>query len=170
MHCAKCGSDNFSARGVCRPCHAAYMRVWVRQNWGKVRIAQQAYRKNNAEKVAATKKRWTSSEACKTMKRDYHLRMSFGLSLQEYITLAVKQGGCCAICRRQETKICRNGKLQPLSVDHDHATGKIRGLICDSCNVAIGRMDDDPRILRAAARYIEEHAGKAAPLAVIGGL
>jgi hypothetical protein len=56
-----------------------------------------------------------------------------------------KQGGICAICR--ETKIDR--------IDHDHKTGKVRGLLCHCCNAALGLFRDLPDRLRAAAEYLE---------------
>jgi uncharacterized protein YbaR (Trm112 family) len=61
-----------------------------------------------------------------------------------------EQGGVCAICRNPEAskKIC-------LSVDHDHATGKVRGLLCMRCNTAIERIDNVPDFLKNAATYLE---------------
>jgi hypothetical protein len=84
-------------------------------------------------------------------KFDRHLRRAYGITLHEYKALAEAQGGGCAICHQPSRKI-----HSQLSVDHDHATGKIRGLICHACNQSIGMMLDDPALLRAAADYIEQ--------------
>ena len=56
------------------------------------------------------------------------------------------QGGLCAICRQAPA----------VHVDHDHATGTVRGLLCFPCNAAIGHLRDDPQIMRRAAAYLEE--------------
>ncbi len=60
---------------------------------------------------------------------------------------ALKDGAKCAIC----------GFGGSLKVDHEHTSGKIRGVLCHNCNVAIGHMRDDPTRLRAAAQYLELH-------------
>lgn len=88
------------------------------------------------------------------------LRKNFDLSLDEYTALSATQGDCCAICGQPETET-RHGKVKELAVDHDHATGAVRGLLCKGCNTGIGLMLDDPTILRAAATYLEAHAEKA---------
>jgi hypothetical protein len=74
----------------------------------------------------------------------WELKHRYGLSLGEYHEKVSKQGGRCAICR-QEAK--------PLVVDHDHATGKIRALLCHKCNRLLGVVNDDPAWLRAALEY-----------------
>jgi hypothetical protein len=58
-------------------------------------------------------------------------------------------GAACQVCGS-------SGSNRRLSVDHDHTSGKVRGLLCASCNFAIGNMGDDPDKLRAAANYLEE--------------
>jgi hypothetical protein len=84
------------------------------------------------------------------------LRASFGLSLEDYELMLAAQDGACAICKQPETHK-RNGKVKALAVDHDHATGKVRGLLCFDCNTAIGKMKDSPEILTSAIRYLERH-------------
>jgi hypothetical protein len=81
---------------------------------------------------------------------DRHLRRTYNITLEEYQALAEAQGGGCAICHEPSRKIHTK-----LSVDHDHATGKIRGLLCHACNQSIGMMLDDPALLREKANYIE---------------
>lgn len=85
-----------------------------------------------------------------------YLLRDFGISLSEYNKLLALQKGVCAICHHAE-RVSRGGKLKRLAVDHDHSTGKIRALLCQHCNQAIGKMRDDPALLRAAAEYLECH-------------
>lgn len=78
-------------------------------------------------------------------------RLGFSLTEAEEVALYQRQGGCCAICGvgRQ-----LHG-LAGLYADHDHRTGKVRALLCPSCNGALGAMRDDPSLLRQAAGYLE---------------
>lgn len=93
--------------------------------------------------------------------RPYHRAMEmagvrrrvFGVESQTYDELVALQGGRCAICNRPETAM-RRGIVKTLSVDHDHATGRIRGLLCHQCNTAIGLMGDSPERLTSAIRYL----------------
>lgn len=75
----------------------------------------------------------------------------YGLSKTDFRELMERQGGVCAICRQPERA---RGK-RVLSVDHDHVSGRVRGLLCHHCNAAIGHFADDPARLRAAADYLE---------------
>jgi hypothetical protein len=86
-----------------------------------------------------------------TIKKHYRrntLRRVFGLSLEEYDGLLKSQEGGCAICGRT-TEIA-------LAVDHDHATGSVRGLLCRECNLGLGNFMDDPALLDAASSYLRK--------------
>lgn len=69
-----------------------------------------------------------------------------------------KQNGVCAICKKPETAKKQSGNgIKRLSVDHDHTTGAIRGLLCMYCNTALGKFKDDIEILKSAIVYLEAH-------------
>lgn len=91
--------------------------------------------------------------------RRYHLEANFGLTVQQYDAMLSAQGGRCAICSRtpDENFKYRPDRPFPLGVDHDHKTGKIRGLLCTRCNVMIGNASDDPKILELAIAYLLQH-------------
>ncbi len=78
-----------------------------------------------------------------------HLRLSYGMSLSDYYKLLDKQGGICIICKQ----LNRNGAR--LCVDHDHNTGRVRGLLCTQCNAILGYVNDNPLILKEAVKYLE---------------
>ena len=83
-----------------------------------------------------------------------HLRRkTYGIDQDEYLAMLDGQGGVCAICAQPETAT-RRGEVKALSVDHDHATGAIRGLLCQNCNTAIGLLGDNPERLQAAISYL----------------
>lgn len=89
--------------------------------------------------------------------RKWNLKSKFGLSMAEYDEMLKAQNGVCAICAAPETAKSTSTERDKkrLSVDHNHTTGKVRGLLCSMCNSAIGKLKDDPEIIRRAANYIE---------------
>lgn len=99
---------------------------------------------------------------------DYHMRRKFGITLARYSELLAEQGGVCAVCGEAPTfensgrwSKRRKGTAAEsrLVVDHDHATGKVRGLLCGRCNTGIGFLKDSPDIVRFALKYLEERNG-----------
>lgn len=91
-----------------------------------------------------------------TNSRKQKLFRDYGMTEEQYLTLAQKQGGVCAICHQPETHKHRNGRTCRLAVDHSHTTGAVRGLLCYTCNVAIGFLYDSPRLCESAAAYLTE--------------
>lgn len=89
-------------------------------------------------------------------KRWEKLLKQYGIDRQAYEKLEQEQGFLCAICREPETKRYKD-VLCRLVVDHDHRDGKIRGLLCRSCNIALGNFRDDPKRLQNAISYLNRH-------------
>lgn len=85
---------------------------------------------------------------CRLCKKGEKLKRDFGLTLDEYNMIWQRQGMVCAICGQ-----FAEGKGK--HVDHDHLTGKIRGILCSRCNQALGLMRDNPGIARKAMEYLE---------------
>jgi len=77
----------------------------------------------------------------------------YGIDMQEYRRLWLKQKGNCAVCRQPE----RTERNRLLTIDHDHVSGHVRGLLCSQCNRAIGLLQDDPKVIAAAAAYVRRH-------------
>ena len=111
-----------------------------------IREATRRWRANNPERAKA--KGRASSWKC-------GLRDKFGMTPEDYAERLEAQNGVCAICGKPETHK-RDGIVKPLAVDHCHETGAVRGLLCHSCNLGLGHMKDNPAVLQAAARYLEE--------------
>lgn len=82
---------------------------------------------------------------------------AYRLSDTEYRALLASQGGGCAICG-SPPEPGSGPSTKRLHVDHDHESGKVRGLLCTRCNPGLGYFGDSPERLRAAADYIEAHA------------
>lgn len=106
--------------------------------------------------------RFTKNNQCKECLQEYakqhqtrlHLKKRFDLTEKEYELMLEAQNGVCAICKEEEKIIDgQSKKKKPLSVDHCHNTGRIRGLLCTACNTGIGLLRHEPYILKAAAEY-----------------
>jgi hypothetical protein len=85
---------------------------------------------------------------------DYQRHRNFGVTPDQYRQQLAAQENCCAICKTPVTNLSRQ-----LAVDHDHATGKLRGLLCLKCNTALGKFGDSEELLLAALDYLRRHKG-----------
>ena len=90
--------------------------------------------------------------------KNSELKKMFGITLEDYKSMALSQEYKCAICGELETSIDANGIPRYMPVAHCHSSGKIRALLCAACNKALGGFKDNPDILRKAALYIERYS------------
>ena len=88
--------------------------------------------------------------------KERELKKNFNLTLEQYAEKLNNQNGVCAICERPEFRI-RKGKLESLGVDHNHTTNQIRGLLCHTCNSALGLFKDSPELLEKAIKYLRKY-------------
>jgi hypothetical protein len=79
--------------------------------------------------------------------RHYHLKRRYGIGAAEVEEMIAKQGGVCAICRERKAE----------HVDHDHVTGKVRGILCFGCNGGLGQFQDNTDWLARAIEYVTRH-------------
>lgn len=121
-----------------------------------VNRAGEKYRQANLEKSRAWGRKAAKSYRAKNPDkvRANNLRLRFDLTPEAYEKLLRRQNGVCATCLRSET-LLRHGKPQSLSVDHDHKTGKVRGLLCNQCNRALGLLEYRDGALLGLASYVE---------------
>lgn len=91
--------------------------------------------------------------------RKAHLKFKYGLTHDDVVALWDLQGQSCAVCWRPITVPPLEGgggsHMKYAAVDHDHATGEVRGLLCFQCNTGLGSFRDRPDVLREAAAYVE---------------
>jgi hypothetical protein len=105
-------------------------------------------------------KRYAREYYQRNRKRQRHVKVAykFGLSADQYEAMIEKQGNVCAICHEPEHRVDGKSKrLRELAVDHNHQTGKVRGLLCNACNAALGGFGDNVERLFSAAEYLREH-------------
>lgn len=149
--CSKCGEakapeDFYAGRNDCKGCHRVKVKAWREANPERRRAYKRAYAKT--EKHKAYKRAY--SKAHPEQQQRYRNSKVFGLADGEYEARLAAQGGACAICGELP-----NGKM--LAVDHDHATGRVRDLLCEGCNLGLGKFKDDLELLRKAFNYLERH-------------
>lgn len=106
------------------------------------------------ERHRAYVKRYAQANPEATMDKQY--QRYYGLTLSEYEAMVAARGGLCDICHRPES-MTQRGKVKRLSVDHDHDTGAVRGLLCSACNRALGFFGDDVTRVADAATYLAAH-------------
>jgi hypothetical protein len=103
----------------------------------KARAKAREWSKSHPEAKAAQRRKWLAANPEKS--RDQKLRSSYGMTAMDYDAMLAAQGGRCANpgCRTDAPR-----GMGRFHVDHDHRTGKIRGLLCNGCNLALGHLGD----------------------------
>jgi hypothetical protein len=162
-------------RGDCKACFSARAKARYAAKSDEIKAYVNMWRSENREHVRAWQKQYNAGR--KRENRDAHLRRTFGITLEDFDAMLAAQGGGCAICGRPAPE------GSSLHVDHDHETGVVRGLLCFTCNGALGMLTENDEFLTRAADYvtsggfvpsgapelIELARGRAAVLAPVGG-
>ena len=130
--------DNVDKRNRCKICYHESHRKWRNKNKDKRIKDSNDYYHNNKEKVKVVIER-------------SRLKRTYGITLEEFNEMSLKQNNVCAICGNKETE------SKKLAIDHNHATGEIRKLLCHKCNRGLGSFKDDIQILQNALNYLKEH-------------
>lgn len=104
----------------------------------------------DAEFMSVDGRQLYCSEDCKHFVKSLWNVGKYGITRDDYRDAWYRQGGVCVVCKQPE----RTARNHLLSIDHDHETGRFRGLLCSHCNRAIGLLQDDPKIIAAAADYL----------------
>lgn len=150
--CTKCGEtkplSSFQPRGgkktgtyfaQCKKCDGARRLEWIRNNPEKERAQQQ----RKIEKLRQDPVR----HALFLEKRNMHASVKrvkrYNLTEEEYVAMFERQEGVCAICKKPETSRNQKGTIRSLAIDHDHNTGKVRGLLCFRCNTNLGVIESE---------------------------
>ena len=120
----------------CRSCHN--------------KIQREKYNSDPMQKIKRQLRAGRAKEKNPESKRRSELKRLYKISLEQYVEIFISQGEVCAICKQE----CKTKKS--LSVDHNHKTGKVRGLLCNRCNRALGMFQDSKILLIRAAEYLKD--------------
>ena len=107
------------------------------------------YRKNNRKRIRNYQTEYDKNHHL--IRRNAHVKRTYGITLEEQNLMFDVQEGKCKICGKHQNEL-----KQPLVVDHNHVTGKVRGLLCHKCNSILGYINDDIRILENAIEYLKK--------------
>jgi hypothetical protein len=149
FHCATAMRDGH--RNECKECFRELSSARYRADPERVKERVRQWQRDNPDRVSAQRRRYKADGRKAAVDRRSYLRRKFGISPEEYDVLRAAQGGVCAICGaagRTDTS---------LHVDHDHRSGRIRKLLCFSCNAAIGHLRDDRKRLHRVIAYLDDH-------------
>lgn len=122
-------------------------KTWYAKNKESVSKRHKVWREKNREKFMSYGK--IDRKNNPTKYQNQWLRSKYNITLEEYFEMAESQNYTCPICKRHESMIG-----EQLLIDHDHKTGKVRGLLCRLCNQAIGMLKEDPATFNRALQYI----------------
>jgi hypothetical protein len=142
----KTGKDGY--RNDCKACLAARAHERYQRTKPAVIARVKRWQEQNPERYAAYLAEYRARPERKKADRAGHLKRKFGLTPEQYDEMLAAQDGRCMICRRPPAE----GKT--LDIDHDHETGRVRGLLCRNCNHGVGKFFEDVWLLMAAAGYL----------------
>lgn len=145
-------------------------KKWTASNIAHSNALQRAWRNENPEKVRAIKARrkikdpkcfgrydmnWRRKhpERARAKSRRSSLKFQYGITPEQFSATLAMQGGRCAICPNEISESVKRSAHQ----DHDHATGRLRGILCRSCNHGLGMFRDSPELLRCAIDYLSDY-------------
>jgi hypothetical protein len=130
---------------------AAYNKQYHLKNLEKENKRSREYHATHKKEDLLRNKQYRINNPEKSGKwyRKYQLKIKHGITEDMYIKLYTEQNGRCAICNTHQDDI-----TMPFHIDHDHTTGKIRGLLCNRCNMALGLLKDNSDIFQSAIDYI----------------
>ena len=134
IKCKSCETTIIARRKTkqfCDPC------LLKRQNEQQSKVDARYYQKNREKAIM------TSQET--------NMKKKYGIGWKEYERMLDEQNGVCKICSKPET----SKNIKRLSIDHNHTTGKVRGLLCRKCNSAIGYFNDNITYLQKAIEYVK---------------
>jgi hypothetical protein len=118
---------------------------------GKWSSTREKYHSNPENRQKKTDRLHTIDGQRKNRESNWKWRGIKDMTVEKYNTMLSSQNNCCCICGRHMSEFKYN-----LAVDHDHSTGRARGLLCNNCNNGLGRFQDDIDILASAISYLQQ--------------
>jgi hypothetical protein len=154
-HCVEAGCmDPVKAKGLCATHYQRLLRHGYVKNPDRTKPFTDC-------RIEGCGNRMYANSLCHNHYTKDRLWKKRGLSVDGYLAMLKRQNSVCAICKQQETAPHGlSGKTKDMAIDHCHETGKIRGLLCSSCNRGLGLFGDNVGTLRRAIEYLDSHAAE----------
>ncbi len=167
--CKKCGEEKILSEfytnkrikkgheNICKDCFRARVLQYNLKHREENAERTRVYNKLHPEKRKAEKKRYNEKNKekvklwCKKSRLKNRLKSIYKITKEEYDIMLIQQNGKCYICEEEDI----NTRNKKLVVDHDHNTGKVRGLLCYSCNIGLGFFHDNIEHLSNAIKYLK---------------
>jgi hypothetical protein len=145
---------------TCKICANEKSKLWRENNKEKAKENNKNYRKTNQEKLKTLSKNWRhrNLDKSKEYSRKSKMKLKFGITIEQYKIMEDIQNKKCKICAKEETALNKFKEIKNLAVDHCHATGKIRGLLCQNCNTGLGGFKDSIENLKTAIKYLKKES------------
>lgn len=134
---------------------------WKKQNKQKVIESNKKYYNKNIEIMRRKEKKYRETHAESINSKAILKNVNNSISLEQYKKMFIDQDNKCAICGFEETRISRHGTSMRLCLDHNHFSGKIRKLLCHSCNTGIGKFSENIDLMEKAIQYLKDHKDEA---------
>lgn len=129
---------------------ALYDKEYIKLNREKRNAYKKEWRKKNPQKAKDYYANVYKFKEDKERSADNRFKRVYGISLEDYKRMLILQEDRCLICKTHKSNLSK-----ALAVDHDHITGKVRGLLCGHCNIAIGLLKEDISILKNCIMYLK---------------
>jgi len=154
----KCKSRFDKLNYYCKKCHNKKSNLSRRKRLLKTenRMAHNEYARSLYAKDP-TKAKLRSRNRTFAEIKNSSLKYHYNITLGQYQDLQKNQSNKCAICGNKEKSKDSKGMIRQLSVDHNHQTSEVRGLLCNNCNRLLGNAEDNPKLLQQAIVYLEKY-------------
>lgn len=130
-------------RSRCRVCDRAANKKWKETS---------NYYQNNRDEILRHKR----ESYCPITQKNYNLQSKYGITIGDFMEMFEKQNGQCKLCNCEVERFSKVPTRRDVGVvDHDHITGRVRGILCQTCNRALGLFHDDYNLLLKAAEYLK---------------
>lgn len=120
----------------------------------EIKAWKRSWHARNRDKISESKRKayFSNVEHYRARGRNSHYKHCYGITIEERDRILAEQGGACAICLSSDPRSTKGWH-----VDHDHKTGKVRGVLCNPCNVLLGNAREEIQVLEQAAKYLVDH-------------
>ncbi len=131
----------------CRECINRQRREYHGKNRNEINRRNKEWRRSNLKRCRRLQREYRKTKHGQEVYRQWHLKHKYGITLEQHEQIYLDQNGCCALCDEPVA-------YDKAVTDHDHKTGKVRGLLCQRCNLGLGAFGDTYGGIMRAVKYL----------------